>query len=103
MSKEIMPATITSIDRKFEIHARSRTSGATYTEEEAVLFLARDTAFALTLPTYLENCKKVGAGEDQIKAVELLIERVANYRKANPDKIKVPDVDPKSEPACLIL
>jgi hypothetical protein len=94
-------ASATAIDRKFSIRANSLASGNSYTEEEAVLFLARDRAFALTLPTYLENTKKIGAGPDQIRAVELLMNRVFRYQIENPDKVKVPDVDPDLEPQCL--
>lgn len=90
-----------SIDRKFKIHARSVASGNTHSEDDAVLFLAKDTAFLMTLPTYLDNCKKVGAGPDQIKAVELMIDRVKDYRAAHPHLVKVPDVDPLTEPGCL--
>lgn len=90
-----------SIDRKFKIQAQSIHSGATYTEDDAVLFLAKDRAFILTLPTYLENCKKVGAGQDQILAVELLINRVNDYQYSHPNLTKVPDVDPLTEPGCL--
>lgn len=43
----------------------------------------------------------VGAGQDQIKAVELMIDRVANYRAAHPHLVKVPDVDPLTESGCL--
>ncbi len=90
-----------SIDRKFQIVARSIVSNNHYTEDNAVLFLAKDKAFLLTLPTYLEKCKEVGAAPEQIKAVELLIARVADYQAKNPGVVKVPDVDPTIEADCL--
>jgi hypothetical protein len=89
------------IDRKFNINAISRNSGKAYSHQNAVLFLAKDKAFALTLPTYLEKCREVGAGPDQIRAVELLIERVNLYQSACPGEVKVPDVDPIKESQCL--
>lgn len=90
-----------SIDRKFKIQAASIVSGNTHTEDDAVLFLAKDKAFLLTLPTYLQKCKDVGAGQDQIKAVELLIKRVEQYQADNLHLVKVPDVDPIVEASCL--
>lgn len=89
------------IDRKFDIFAHSRKSSNHYDQENAVLFLAKDKAFLLTLPTYLEKCREVGAGPGQLKAVELLIERVAQYQKENAEQVKIPDVDPFAEPQCL--
>ncbi len=90
-----------SIDRKFVITATSRVSGKMYSENNAVLFLAKDKAFLLALPTYLEKCKEVGAGPDQIKAVELMIQRVEQYQTNNPTLVKIPDVDPVKESSCL--
>ena len=90
-----------SIDRKFKIQATSINSGNVYTENEAVCFLAKDRAFLMALPAYLEACKTIGAGPDQLKAVELMIERVREYQAANPHKVKVPDVDPVTEVGCL--
>ncbi len=51
-----------SIDRKFKINAVSIASGNIYDESSAVCFLAKDKAFLLTLPTYLEKCREVGSG-----------------------------------------
>ncbi len=90
-----------SIDRKFSISATAHKSQKHYTECEAVLFLAKDKAFLLTLPTYLEKCKEVGAGPDQIKAVELMMERVRQYQASHPQDVKIPDVDPIQEASCL--
>lgn len=60
-------------------------------DDSWVLFLAKDNAFAATLPTYLENCKELGADSTQIKMVEEMIERVTVWRAAHPDLCKVPD------------
>ena len=87
------------IDRKFKIHATAHRSGKTYTEENAVLFLAKDRAFALTLPDYVRHCKELGAAPEQVRAAELLAERVAEFQRTN--ETKVPDVDPVVEAAAL--
>jgi hypothetical protein len=60
-------------------------------DDEWVLFMPKDDAFAMTLPTYLENCRKLGADEVQIALIKNLIEDVFAWRKANPDRCKVPD------------
>ncbi len=90
-----------SVDRKFRISAVSYGSGKRHDEDDSVLFLAKDKAFLRTLPHYLEACIAMGAGEDQIRAVELLIQRVAKYQRDNPTVAKVPDVDPIRESQCL--
>ncbi len=90
-----------SIDRKFKINATSISSGKSYDETTAVLFLARDKGFLKTLPHYLAACIEVGADEHQIRAVELMTERVAAYQRDHPGEAKVPDVDPVVEAACL--
>lgn len=90
-----------SIDRKFKISATSIGSGNKYSDENAVLFLAKDIAFARALPEYLNQCIICGAGQDQITAVELLIDRVNAFQLENVGVAKIPDVDPKTEPGCL--
>lgn len=58
---------------------------------EYMVFLAKDNAFAATLPLYLEKCIELGADEDQIEAVIRTIAKVDKWREANPDRCKVPD------------
>lgn len=60
-------------------------------EDEWVVFLAKDNAFAATLPTYLEHCIKMECDDAQIEAVKKLIERVTDWRKHNVNKLKKPD------------
>ena len=60
-------------------------------EDEYVVFLAKDTAFANTLPTYRENCIKLGADEEQIAAVDRMIEGLTKWRAGNQHRLKTPD------------
>lgn len=60
-------------------------------DDEWVLFMPKDDAFAMTLPTYLENCRKLGADEVQLDMVKNLIDNVSAWRLANPERCKVPD------------
>lgn len=82
-----------SVDRKFKILAVNPYNGKVYDDHHAVLFLAKDKAFLETLPTYIENCKKLGASEEQIKSASLLLDRVRQYQIINSDLIKVPDLN----------
>jgi len=81
------------IDTKFTINAQCIEHNHFYTESEAVLFLCKDQAFLPTLRYYRHVCVQVGAGERQVRAVDKLIERVVQWQRDNPDKMKVPDVD----------
>lgn len=59
-----------------------------------IVFVARDNALIPTLQFYRDECRRLGAGKDQIAAITTLIQRVGKWREDNPDKLKVPDVDP---------
>lgn len=61
-------------------------------DDQYVVFLAKDNAFAATLPVYYKQCRMLGADERQLASVLRLIERVDAWRAANPDQCKVPDV-----------
>ena len=60
-------------------------------DDEYVVFLVKDTAFAMTLPFYLEKCIELGCDQEQIDAVKALLERVDYWREKNKDRIKIPD------------
>lgn len=79
------------LDKKFAGVLTKAKDQTVVPEDEWILFLAKDTAFAMTLPTYLENCIKLGADDVQIKMVHDLIARVGQWRHAHPDRCKVPD------------
>lgn len=81
------------IDRKFEILAASRNSGAFYTHEHGVFFKAADPAFLRILRDYPEACRLEGAGPLQIEAAKLMVERVEEFQRLN--GIKIPDVTEK--------
>lgn len=88
-----------SIDRKFKILACSKASGSIYTDENALLLCAKDAAAVPTLETYLAESKKLGADENQLKSVELLIERVKAFQSEN--GTKVADVSEREKSALL--
>lgn len=79
------------LDAKFSGMIFKAKNGEVVGEDEYVVFLAKDSAFLPTLRFYLEECKRQGADGAQRHAVEQLIERVEEWRAANPTRCKVPD------------
>lgn len=80
------------IDRKYQILAINPCSGNTHTQEDAVLFLAKDKAFLEgALPGYRQRCIELGANPAHIESIDLLIERVRVYQEGI--ESKVPDTD----------
>jgi hypothetical protein len=61
-------------------------------DSEYVVFLAKDNAFAAVLPVYRAICLQLGCEPEQIRQIDLLIERVHQWREANPHRKKNPDV-----------
>ncbi|MES2695094.1 MAG: hypothetical protein V4773_16595 [Verrucomicrobiota bacterium] len=82
---------MSKLDAKFYGEIFKYKNGAHVPEDEWCAFLAKDTAFALTLPFYREKCVELGADAEQVAAVDRMIERCNAWREANPDRIKVPD------------
>lgn len=60
-------------------------------DDEYVVFLAKDNAFAAILPNYRDKCKEMGADAEQIAAVDRMIERLGTWRARNQHRLKVPD------------
>lgn len=62
--------------------------------DQWMVFLAKDDAVPATLAFYEEECRRLGAGPDQVAAVRAMRVRVAAWREDNPGLCKVPDVQP---------
>ena len=58
------------------------------------MFLAKDNAVPAMLEFYQEECARLGAGKEQIEAVEQMRERVKWWRREHPDLCKTADVQP---------
>jgi hypothetical protein len=83
---------MTKLDAKFEGTITKVKDGSVVPDDEYVVFLAKDTVFAeVLLPRYLDACEAMGADDEQILAVERLMGRVRQWRKAHPERCKVPD------------
>lgn len=60
-------------------------------DDEYVVFLVKDNAFANILQKYREECANLGADAEQLAAVDRMIQRAYAWRAANPERCKVPD------------
>jgi len=83
------------IDRKFKFVAVNPCKGNYYTEENAVLFVAKDRALIPALLAYVAECKTIGANAEHIESVDLLIDRVREYQRNI--ECAIPDTDTPCE------
>src|SRR5579863_5629487 len=79
------------LDAKFYGEIRKVKDDSLVPEDEWVCFLIKDNAFAATLPEYRRQCVIHGADVEQIKAVDRMIARGAQWRAENTDRLNVPD------------
>ena len=89
--EETPPVMQMKLDKKFTGSIMKVKDGTVLRGDEWIVFLAKDNAFAMTLPTYRENCIKLGCDQEQIDAVDRLIANVEAWRKVNPKRCKNPD------------
>ncbi len=83
------------IDRKYKFLAVNPVSGNIHTEDDAIVFLAKDLALMPALEAYIEECQLLGCEDTHIESFNLLIERVEKYQKNVTSKI--PDTDRAGE------
>ncbi len=79
------------MDAKFYGEVRKVKDDSIVPENEYVVFLAKDNAFAAILPYYQQKCVEFGCDREQIESVARMMERVADWRAANRDRLKNPD------------
>lgn len=60
-------------------------------DDDYVVFLAKDNAFAAILPLYLAKCIELGCDEEQIDAVIRMMKRLREWRSSRPAQLKDPD------------
>ena len=79
------------IDRKFKFVATNPCKGNVYTEENAIVFCAKDKAVPEMLRAYYDECEKIGAEEEHLESVWLLCQRVIDFQTRHGSK--VPDTE----------
>ena len=77
------------IDRKFKILAVNPCSGSIHTEEDSILFTAKDKFLPKVLDFYQDQCKAGGADENHILSIQLLKNRVKDFQKEH--DVRIPD------------
>lgn len=60
-------------------------------DDEYITFLVKDDCFDEVLPQYLSACVQHGCDDDQVREVEKLVDRVAEWRDRNSHRLKKPD------------
>jgi hypothetical protein len=79
------------LDAKFYGSIFKAKDGSPVPDEQFVVFLAKDNAFANVLPMYREECVRLGADAEQVAAVDAMIVRLTEWRATHPELCKVPD------------
>ena len=85
------------LDSKFHGVLFKNKDNAKLDPGEFIVFLAKDNALLPTLQFYFDELKRIGADEYQLAGVTRLMQKVDAWRQANPEKCKVPDLDPATE------
>lgn len=83
------------IDRKFKFVAVNPANGHVYTEENAMVFVAKDAAMLDTLEFYKNKCKALRCDSNQVKSLELLIKRVSKFQSEK--ACHIPDISSEEE------
>jgi hypothetical protein len=68
------------IDRKFKFVAVNPVNGHVYTEENGIVFAAKDKALPGALRAYRNNCANLGCEEIHLTSLDLLIDRVEHFQ-----------------------
>jgi len=79
------------LDAKFYGEIRKVKDDSIVPDDEYVVFLAKDNAFADAIHYYRDRCVELGADQEHLDSVNRMIDRLNEWRDANPDKLKVPD------------
>lgn len=84
-----------AIDRKFKILAVNPCTGKFYTEEDGFFICAHDATASRAIEAMIIEGEKIGAGEEHIESLRLLMQRVIDRNKESGKK--VPDTDTDCE------
>lgn len=79
------------MDAKFYGEIRKVKNDTLVPDDEYIVFLVKDNAFAEVLPIYLEKCIALGCDTEHIQAIQRMIQRMQAWRAAHPERLKNPD------------
>jgi len=83
------------IDRKFKFVATNPCKNSIYTEENAIVFCAKDKALSAALSAYRFECIRLQCGKEHIESIDLLRKRVFEFQRDI--KCKTPDTETECE------
>ena len=83
------------IDRKFRFVAVNPCNNHVYTEENGIVFAAKDKALPEALRAYYKECRRLHCDSSHLESVNLLIERIVRFQ-ANVE-CRIPDTDTPCE------
>jgi hypothetical protein len=81
------------IDRKFKFVATNPCKNNVYTEENAIVFCAKDLAVPSMLREYIDRCKKLGCEKEHLVSAGLLLTRVLKYQEEIESRIPDTETD----------
>ena len=82
---------MTKLDAKFYGEIRKVKDDSIVPDDEYVVFLAKDNAFFDMIHFYRDRCIARGCDQEQVEAVNRMIERLTIWRGHNPNRLKDPD------------
>lgn len=88
------------MDAKFYGEIRKVKDDSIVPDDEYVVFLVKDNAFARTIHKYRDECIALGADREQVASVNRMILRIEDWRAAHPERLKVPDASGEKLLAC---
>lgn len=73
------------LDAKFYGELRKVKDDSLVPDDEYVVFLAKDNAFADMIYFYRDRCIALGADHEQVASVNRMIQRIEDWRGAHPE------------------
>ena len=79
------------MDAKFYANVYKVKDYSLVPEDQWMVFLVKDNAFAAIFPDYITKCFELGCDAEQMAALRRAQERINAWRAANPSLCKNPD------------
>lgn len=81
------------LDGKFHGIIVKNKDGSIVPQDQWIVFLAKDMALLAGLRAYMDECHRIGASVEQMRAISALIRRVKDWQAVNAHLMKIPDVE----------
>lgn len=87
------------IDRKYIFTGYNPINGKVVTQDNAVVFCAKDIVLLRTLPDYIDKAIAAGADNNTIESIKLLMGRIAEFQEKV--ECKIPDIKGREVDRCI--